>query len=139
MLNSPSPGEPSRAINFVGVGAHPNSTSVYKQPNTSGLINRGERKARQTGNKVRDLAHLDYAQYPSYLTSHTTGRNGQFYGLTRAEREHLGGVEYRAISLLAWVVPAYFILWQSLGCIGLGAYMAANKASTTEENGINPW
>jgi hypothetical protein len=139
VLNSPSPGEPSRVINFVGVGSHPHSTSVYKHPHAFGLINRGERKARQIGNKVRDVAHLDHAQYPSYLTRHTTGRNGQFYGLSRAEREHLGGVEYRAISLLAWVVPAYFILWQTLGCIGLGAYMAANKASTAEENGINPW
>ncbi|APA07420.1 hypothetical protein SS1G_12991 [Sclerotinia sclerotiorum 1980 UF-70] len=88
----------------------------------------------QTGQQ--DLAPL---QYPSYLNSNTTGRNAQFHGLSRAEREHLGGVEYRAISFLAWLVPAYFILWQVLGGIGLGAYMAYNKSNVALENGINPW
>lgn len=123
-----------RMLNFVGVGAHPNSTSVYK-PNSSGLLNRRGYESRSED----EGDHLDHYQYPSYLTRHTTGRNAQFYGLSRAERDHLGGVEYRAITLLAWVVPLYFILWQFLGCIGLGAYMAHNKASVTEQNGINPW
>ena len=77
-------------------------------------------------------------QYPQYLTRYTTGRNGQFYGLSRAEREHLGGVEYRAIQLLSFVVPIYFVLWQLLGCLGLAAYLVNNKASTARENGINP-
>lgn len=127
--------EHPRMLNFVGVGAHPNSTSAYK-PNSSGLINRRGYESR-SGDEGDDP--LDHYQYPSYLTRRTTGRNAQFYGLTRAERDHLGGVEYRAITLLAWVVPAYFILWQFLGCIGLGAYMAHNKASVAEQNGINPW
>ena len=78
-------------------------------------------------------------RYPNYLTRHTTGRNAQFFGLTKPEREHLGGVEYRAITLLAYVVPIYFVLWQLLGCIGLGAYMAHNKADVSRANGINPW
>lgn len=77
--------------------------------------------------------------FPGYLTKHTTGRNGQFFGLSRAERDHLGGVEYRAIQLLAWIVPIYFVLWQLLGCLGLAAYVAHNKASVARENGINPW
>jgi hypothetical protein len=84
--------------------------------------------------------HTDFEfQYPHYLTRHTTGRNAQFYGLSKAEREHLGGVEYRAITLLAYVVPIYFILWQLLGCVGLAAYFAHNKPSVARENGINPW
>ena len=84
-------------------------------------------------------APLQHGQYPHYLTRHTTGRNAQFYNLTRAEREHLGGVEYRAITLLSWIVPTYFVLWQVLAGLGLGAYMASHKASVAEENGINPW
>lgn len=67
------------------------------------------------------------------------GRNSQFHNLTLAEREHLGGVEYRAITLLAIIVPAYFVLWQLLGSLGIGAYIARNRASTTLQNGINPW
>lgn len=82
---------------------------------------------------------LNQATYPHYLTRHTTGRNAQFYGLTRAEREHLGGVEYRAITLLAYVVPIYFVLWQFLGALGLGAYMHINKSGVIGENGIKAW
>jgi len=130
---SPTSRERPRMLNFVGVGAHPHSTSAYQLPNATGLTNRRNR------NDDMDEEPLDHSQFPHYLTRHTTGRNAQFYGLTKAERDHLGGVEYRAISLLAWVVPIYFVLWQFLGCVGLGAYMAHNKASTAEANGINPW
>ena len=82
---------------------------------------------------------LDDSQYPHYLTRYTTGRNAQFFNLSRAEREHLGGVEYRAITLLAVIVPVYWGLWQLLGCLGLAAWFAYNKADVTLQNGINPW
>ncbi|KAE9366788.1 TrkH-domain-containing protein [Stipitochalara longipes BDJ] len=132
----PEPNSHRRVLSFVGVGAHPNSTA-YKLPNASGLVNRGEKNVQGTEEPVK--AGLSNEMYPHYLTRHTTGRNAQFFGLTRAEREHLGGVEYRAITLLAWIVPIYFVLWQLLGCLGLGAYMAYHKAAIAEGNGINPW
>jgi potassium uptake Trk family protein len=59
--------------------------------------------------------------------------------LTEKERRELGGYEYKAICLLSWLVPAYFILFQLLGCLGLGAYVANNRPSTALENGLNPW
>lgn len=67
------------------------------------------------------------------------GRNSQFAGLTLAERERLGGVEYRAVTILAFLVPAYFVLWQLFGCIGLGAYVAYNRTSATTVNAESPW
>ncbi len=67
------------------------------------------------------------------------GRNSQFSSLTIAERERLGGVEYRAVTFLSVVVPMYFFLWQFLACLGLGAYVANNRASTARDNGLNPW
>lgn len=66
-------------------------------------------------------------------------RNSTFYNLTEAERLKLGGAEYRAVCLLAIIVPIYFFLWQLLGGLGVGAYLARNKASGTESNGLNPW
>jgi Trk-type K+ transport system membrane component len=48
-------------------------------------------------------------------------------------------VEYKAVSLLAIIVPLYFALWQLLGCLGLGAYIANRRADTTLQNGLNPW
>jgi hypothetical protein len=132
----PTGPERHRVLSFVGVGAHPHSTA-YQLPLSEGLLNRIGKNAQEKKNI--ELENLSQSQYPTYLTRRTTGRNAQFFGLSRAQREHLGGVEYRAISLLAWVVPVYFVLWQFLGCVGLGAYMAHNKASTAYGNGINPW
>jgi hypothetical protein len=124
-----------RVLSFVGVGAHPNATG-YKPSYSGGFNNRVNRRELEKSGDQKDLHHW---QYPKYLTRHTTGRNAQFFGLSKAEREHLGGVEYRAITLLSWIVPLYFILWQLIGSLGLAAYVAHNKADTAMENGINPW
>ena len=131
---SPTTSEHHRVLTFVGVGANPRSTA-FKPPFTGGIYQRG-RKRQNSEQKEEDQPE---GWYPRYLTPQTIGRNGQFFGLSRAEREHLGGVEYRAVQLLSWIVPIYFTLWQLLGCLGLAAYMAHNKASTAYENGINPW
>jgi len=79
------------------------------------------------------------ASHHGFLSSGFIGRNSQFAGLSLAERERLGGVEYRAVSILAVLVPAYFILWQLFGCIGLGAYVAYNRSAATDLNAENPW
>ena len=67
------------------------------------------------------------------------GRNSQFSSLTLAERERLGGVEYRAVTVLSFIVPLYFVLWQLFGCIGLGWYVANNRTDATKVNAENPW
>ncbi|KAK6344905.1 hypothetical protein TWF718_006856 [Orbilia javanica] len=59
--------------------------------------------------------------------------------LDQEQRFHLGGLEYRAIYLLSWIVPAYFIMWQFFSCISLGAWIATYKADVTRANGLNPW
>ena len=73
------------------------------------------------------------------LTGAFVGRNSQFSNLSLAEREEIGGVEYRAITYLAVIVPLYYVLWQLLGCIGLGAYVASKRAGVSEVNAENPW
>ncbi|RYP85786.1 hypothetical protein DL769_000894 [Monosporascus sp. CRB-8-3] len=67
------------------------------------------------------------------------GRNAQFHSLTSEERETLGGTEYRALKLLSVLVPLYSILWQFLGCIALGAWIANREPGPAEANAINPW
>lgn len=130
--------EHRRVLTFVGVGAHPHSTS-FRTPQTGSIYQRGRKSAKLNGDREDKTEDMPEGWYPEYLTPHTIGRNGQFFGLSKAERDHLGGVEYRAIQLLAWIVPVYFILWQLLGCLALAAYTAHNKASVAYENGINPW
>lgn len=63
------------------------------------------------------------------------GRNSQIYHLTNKERRKLGGIEYDAICLLSWVVPVYFILWQLLGSLGIGAWIWVNRPGITLSNG----
>lgn len=66
-------------------------------------------------------------------------RNSQFVGLTPAEREKLGGVEYKAISFLSIIVPLYFILFNVLGAIGCGSWLAVNRPSVARVNGLAPF
>jgi hypothetical protein len=67
------------------------------------------------------------------------GRNGEFFNLTLKEREYLGGVEYRAVEVLVVTVAMYFILWQLLGGIALGAWIAVNAPEIPAVNQQNPW
>jgi hypothetical protein len=137
----------NRILSFSNSNNAKPTTSAYQQfpRSENGLTSRhpfgmSTKSERALENQAIERgAELIHSMYPTYLTRHTTGRNAQFFGLSRAEREHLGGVEYRAISLLAWIVPIYFVLWQLFGCVGLGWYFANNKASTARENGIDPW
>jgi hypothetical protein len=63
------------------------------------------------------------------------GRNSQFHNLTEKERRKLGGIEYDAICLLSYVVPTYFVLWQLLGALGVGAWFQVNAPDLTRQNG----
>ena len=110
---------------------------------------------------VRTNTSLDFSSYPSLQRAPTSAhpitkarrdiskyidnaqgwisRNSQFHGLTEEERMALGGVEYRAVSTLAWLVPAYFVLFQLISAIGIGAYIAMNKPKLAHSYGVNPW
>ncbi|KAI8278233.1 hypothetical protein K4K60_006387 [Colletotrichum sp. SAR11_57] len=67
------------------------------------------------------------------------GRNGQFFDLTEEQREYLGGVEYRALKILFTIVCVYFVLWQLLGAITLGAWSYTHSQSITAVNSQNSW
>lgn len=66
-------------------------------------------------------------------------RNSQFHGLTSAEREELGGVEYKAVSLLSWIVSLYFFLFLLLSVIGIGTWLQLNHPEVTRVNGLDPF
>lgn len=69
----------------------------------------------------------------------SVGRNGQFFDLTEEQREYLGGVEYRALKVLFTIVCVYFVLWQLLGSITLGAWLYVHSQSITAVNSQNSW
>ncbi|KAI1809907.1 cation transport protein-domain-containing protein [Poronia punctata] len=65
--------------------------------------------------------------------------NIRFPELTSREREKLGGTEYRALKLLSILVPLYFVSWQILGSVVLGAWIANNQPQPAQDNAISPW
>lgn len=62
----------------------------------------------------------------SYITfDAVVGRNSRFHGLTTAQQEELGGVEYRALSVLFKIVLGYWIGIQLIGVLLLAPYLNA--------------
>ena len=74
-----------------------------------------------------------------FLAKGLVSRNSQFHGLSSFEREELGGVEYKAVEFLSWIVSLYFILFNLLGIIGVGVWLQANHPEVTRENGLDPF
>ena len=66
-------------------------------------------------------------------------RNSSFHGLTPAERDELGGVEYRAVSFLSVIVPLYWLSFLLLGIIGVGGWLEANHPDISRSNGLSPF
>ena len=133
-----SPSAPRRRrrpsfLSMQGVGARPDV--VFDRSASTGL----ERVVSQTHSEqtIQDEGG-DMVQHAESLGGWVS-RNSQFHGLTEKERQRLGGHEYRAVVFLSWLVPAYFVLWQLLGCLGCAAWVATKRASTARENGLNPW
>lgn len=125
----------SSVFSFAGVGAAPVATTAFRRPGQDSLSSRqgwAESIQEEELSKPKD-------SWPKFLTRGVIGRNSQFHGLTYEEREQLGGVEYKAITLLSWIVPVYFVAWQLLSCLGMGVWMAYHASDITRGNGINPW
>lgn len=119
----PSHRRRSSLFSMDGVGARPGSS-------LPALSSSGSRKP-----------NSKYGEVSAYFASAAgrIARNSQFHGLSEAEREELGGYEYRAVSLLAWLVPLYFVSWQLFGALGCGAWIAYNNPSSARTNGLNPF
>jgi hypothetical protein len=129
-----SPRRRSRlSFGTLGVGVRPGTsldiTSVDDLP-TSRSINH---------NEALDGCDKDDSDDQFDATEGWTSRNSQFHGLTERERQKIGGYEYRAVALLAWLVPAYYVLFQLLGCLGCAAWVAYNRPDTARGNGLDPW
>ncbi|KAL1612176.1 hypothetical protein SLS60_000400 [Paraconiothyrium brasiliense] len=115
---------------FMGVGADSHAT-IKRRPQTSASA--------ATADCQSDAATVTSTNPLPFASSGILSRNSHFHHLTEEERDKLGGYEYRAVILLSWLVPAYYILFQLFSCIGLGAYVAMNKPMVTRANGLNPW
>ena len=121
-----------RVFSFQGVGARSDTSMRRMSFQSSRRVSTD--MSRPVNEDRNDLGRRSYM--PS---SGALARNSTFYHLTEEDRRHLGGTEYKAILFLSWIVPIYFVLWQFLGCLACGAYVKNYHASTTEQDGINPF
>lgn len=121
-VSQPSP-------NLSGGHSH-GSPEMTRRKSPSNQENRTASRPEQPGFNINSFLRANKAQI---------GRNGQFFNLTAQEREYLGGVEYRAIKLLIVAVTCYFVAFQVLGAITLGAWIAVHETSATQLNAQNPW
>lgn len=65
---------------------------------------------RSRRSSVNDLRHTGRTMTANYLSwTPTVGRNSTFVGLTREQKDELGGVEHRALRLLLMIIVGYFL------------------------------
>ncbi|KAF7782717.1 hypothetical protein Agabi119p4_2093 [Agaricus bisporus var. burnettii] len=61
------------------------------------------------------------------------GRNSEFRNLTNDQLEELGGIEYRALNVLLWLIGLYFFGLQVLGFVIIVPYMYQQRWGSTFE------
>ncbi|KAI0629974.1 TrkH-domain-containing protein [Trametes polyzona] len=89
-------------------------------PRTETLVPEAARGITEDGN-----APIKRVPYLSF--SATVKRNSSFYGLTAENIEELGGVEYRALCSLSWIIPAYYIGLLSISFVVTAPYMSMSR------------
>jgi potassium uptake Trk family protein len=124
---SPTRQRHHRIFSVSGVGAR-SEASLHRTTSMSHTSIAGDDG--MTGTK----STAEYFPSSGYVS-----RNSTFHNLTEAERQKLGGVEYKALLWLSWIVPIYLLLWQLLGALGCAAWVARNRPETARANGLNPW
>lgn len=69
-------------------------------------------------------------RFAPYLTfDATVTGNSHFHNLTSAQRRELGGVEYRALTMLCWLIPLYWISFVLLVIVFTAPYLASSSAA----------
>jgi Trk-type K+ transport system membrane component len=80
----------------------------------------------------------DPLPYLSY--SATIGRNSTFVDLTEEQREELGGIEYRSLKTLAWVLMTYYFGFFLFGIVLLLPWIIRDKrySKIVTDDGASP-
>ncbi|WWD17950.1 hypothetical protein CI109_102395 [Kwoniella shandongensis] len=72
-----------------------------------------------SGTEGKEVPYISFAA--------VVGRNSRFTGLTQDQMDELGGVEYRALRVLLYIVVGYFVFFQLAGFIIMAPYIAAGN------------
>ncbi|GAA5889942.1 hypothetical protein JCM5296_003656 [Sporobolomyces johnsonii] len=72
-----------------------------------------------TGEHVKPVSYISFDA--------VVGRNSRFHHLTTAQQEELGGVEYRALTLLLRIVASYYLFGQLLAVLMLAPWLSHSE------------
>ncbi|KAH9850186.1 TrkH-domain-containing protein [Lenzites betulinus] len=90
-------------------------------------VPRTETLVPQAASGITEEGDAPVKRVPYLSFSATVKRNSSFYGLTAENIEELGGVEYRALCSLSWIIPAYYIGLLSISFIVTAPYMSMER------------
>jgi Trk-type K+ transport system membrane component len=89
--------------------------------NGAGVL-RARSKTRTLGSFLTRGREEDADPMPYLSWTPTIGRNSNFVDLTEEQREELGGIEYRALKMLACILTFYFLGFHLLGMVCFTPY-----------------
>ncbi|CAA9963080.1 potassium ion transporter [Pyrenophora teres f. maculata] len=107
---------------------------------TPGMHLRNRSRSRTLASFLSRSKDEDEEPVPYLSWTPTIGRNSNFVDLTEEQREELGGIEYRALKLLAWILTIFYLGWHTIGVICLVPWIThtARYSGVVEAVGINP-
>lgn len=112
--------------NISNMLPHRSKTSLDDE-NSNTLRKRGRTGTFQSFFSARS-EERDPMPYLSYAP--TVGRNSLFVDLTEEQREELGGVEYRSLKTLAWILCFYYIGFHLFGIVSLVPWIETTRWAT---------
>lgn len=101
---------------------------------------RSRSKSRTLGSFLTRSKDEDADPMPYLSWTPTIGRNSNFVDLTEEQREELGGIEYRALKMLACILSFYFVGFHLLGMVILTPWIVetATYRAVVEQVNIRP-
>ncbi|TEB33688.1 TrkH-domain-containing protein [Coprinellus micaceus] len=128
MLARQGPLSPTKSFKERGVGGFPgpiNLVNRLAQRAAPRMYNKLERKMTITSYRTLDENKTSWLNFSGLVV----GRNSDFRTETLSDEqvEDLGGAEYRALRLLSYLVPAYFITTQLTSFILFGPWMSTTS------------
>lgn len=101
---------------------------------------RSRSKSRTFASFLTRAREEDEDPMPYLSWTPTIARNSNFVDLTEEQREELGGIEYRALKLLAMILVTYFVGFHLLGMVCLTPWINrdARFRAVVESVGVSP-
>jgi len=108
-----------RALKYFFPKVHGRLARTMSVPRTNTLT------SARGGGTIGGLSGTGVKEVPYITFDALIGRNSKFHDLTSEQHDELGGVEYRALKSLFWIVLIYWVGTQFAGFIIMGPYISA--------------